>query len=569
MSTHDVLSSILYLLAVTALLVTISKNLGLGSILGLLIAGIIVGPHSPGPILTHKVESIRHITEYGVVLLLFVIGLEMKPKNLWKMRKEVFGLGSAQIILSGILIALYSMFYVSSWKVALLIGFTFTLSSTAFVIQILQDKCEMNTPSGKTSFSILLMQDLAIVPLLALVPILANNSNIQNDNSIFQSFIIAISAILSVIVLGKYLLPKTLDYLTKKRNREAFFVTIMLSIIFSSWIMDYAGLSMALGTFIMGMMLSSSKYHYQLDSVVEPYKGLLMALFFVAVGMSIDIKSILEDPIIIAQHLFVIMILKILVILILMKFMKYNRFDMIKVSTLLAQSGEFGFVLLGSAKALGVINDEIFILSITIISFSMLLTPLLSNYGDKLAHKLSTQEDTNKKDFKIDDSWNGIVIAGYGRVGRLIATMLEQVNVPYIAFDVDTKRVELGEKENRPVYYGELTNYDFISRIGLNNAKAVIVTVDKHHSASKIVSHIRLLFPSLFILSRTKDIKSRDAMIKRGASWAIPESIEGTLYLGSEVLSHLGKSEEDINNLLKFLRKNNYDNIEKLHEAKK
>jgi len=566
MENSELLNSTLYLFAVATLLVALSKRMGLGSILGLLIAGVIVGPYSPGPVLTDKVDSVRHITEFGVVLLLFVIGLEMQPKKLWNMRKEVFGLGSAQIIFSGFLIFLYCTFYTQSWQVALLIGLTFALSSTAFVMQILQEKGQLYTKIGKSGFSILLMQDLAVVPLLALVPILAQKGELSQNHSLLEEIVIVFISICTLILLGKFVIPKVLDYLVKHQNREAFFFSIMLSVIFAAWAMEHAGLSMALGAFIMGMMLSSSKYHYQIQAQIEPYKGLLMTMFFIAVGMSIDISAMMHNPLILIQHLIVILGIKIVALFLLMVYMGYSKSTSISVSFLLSQCGEFGFVLFGSAKALGVIEDELFVAAVTIISFSMLLTPLIVSLGNKLALKLKKEPLKLESTYVPEESWKGVVIAGYGRVGRLVATMLEHANINFIAFDVDSKRVELGQKEGRQVYYGELSELEFLNKIGLERVSAVIVTVDNHHTTSKIISHIRTLYPVLTILSRTRDMKTRDTLLKHGATWAMPESIEGSLRLAAEFLLTQGMPREEVFEILTYFRKDDYEIIREIHQ---
>ncbi|APW65833.1 portal protein [Poseidonibacter parvus] len=567
MTNADLLSSTLYLIVVTTILVTISKRLGLGSILGLLIAGVIVGPYSVGPILTKEVESVRHIAEFGVVLLLFVIGLEMQPKKLWNMRKEVFGLGSAQILFSGFFIFAYAIFYASSLEVAILIGLTFALSSTAFVMQILQEKGELYSPMGKSSFSILLMQDLAVVPLLALVPILAETGNLTDGHAMWQQILIAISLILILLAFGKYVIPGLLDYLAANQNKEAFFFSVILSVVFAAWAMEYAGLSMALGAFIMGMVLSNSKYHYQIQANVEPYKGLLMTLFFIAVGMSIDLNAMMKDPLILIQHLVVIMGIKILVLFLIMLFMGYTRSTAISVSFLLAQSGEFGFVLFGAAKALGVISDEMFVAAVTIISFSMLVTPLLVKVSEKLSIKFDNTPIEIKSAYVPQEEWNGVFIAGYGRGGRLIASMLSHANIPFIAFDIDTKRIELGQKEGRAVYYGELSDLEFLSHIGLSRANAVIVTINNHHASAKIVSHIRNISPGLKIFARSKNMKTRDSLLTHGASWVMPEASEGSLRLAEETLLGVGMLKEDVNDLLTFFRKDDYETIRKHYKG--
>ncbi len=565
MENNDLLSSALYLFAVVAILITLSKSLGLGSILGLLIAGIIVGPFSPGPILTENVSSVRHLTEFGVVLLLFVIGLEMQPQKLWSMRKEVFGLGSAQILVSGFLIFLYATLYADSWQVALLVSLTFALSSTAFVMQILQEKGIVYSVEGKTSFSILLMQDLAVVPLLALVPIVAINGNITSNEPIWQEILIALGSIAALILFGKYLVPKLLDYLAKHQNKDAFFFSVLTSVIFAAWAMEKTGLSMSLGAFIMGMILSSSKYHYQIRAYIEPYKGLLMALFFVAVGMSIDLKEMMNNPFTLLQHLIVIMGIKILALFAIMVLVGYKRSTAISVSFLLAQSGEFGFVVFGAMKAVGAINNEIFIAGITIVSFSMLITPLVVKLSEKLAVKCDTTPIEIKSAYIPETQSQSVVIAGYGEVGRLTATMLEHANVPFVAFDNNAKRVELGEKEGRAVYYGELSHLDFITRIGLEKAQIVIVTIENHHTAANIVSHLRNEYPALRILSRTRNMITRDLLIKHGVSWAMPESSEGALRLAAETLLGIGRSREEVIDILTYFRKNDYETINDLH----
>jgi glutathione-regulated potassium-efflux system protein KefB len=273
------------LLIAASIAVALFKHLGLGSVLGLLVAGIIVGPHSPGPYVTTHVEDVRHLTELGVVLLLFLIGLEMKPGRLWALRRNVFGLGSLQILLSGVVIAAYVAMYQSSWKTALLIGLTLALSSTAFIVQLLQERGEIASRYGSTAFAVLLMQDLAIVPLLALVPILSDTGALSSAVPLWKQVAVVIGMLGLVWGFGRRVVPFALERLSRQNNREGFFLVVMLAVFIAAWAMHQAGLSMALGAFMMGMLLSESRYSLQIQALVEPYKGLLMSLFFVAVGM--------------------------------------------------------------------------------------------------------------------------------------------------------------------------------------------------------------------------------------------------------------------------------------------
>lgn len=420
------LFSTLLLLITVSLTVGISKKLGLGSILGLLTAGVIVGPYSPGPALTSEVDSLRHFAEIGVVLLLFLIGLEMKPKKLWSLRRDVFGFGSLQILISGLIIGGYTWWSTSiSGSVALLIGFTLALSSTAFVIQILQERGEIASRYGRTSFAILLMQDIAVVPLLAILPLLSEQSTLANTTSLWAQLSFVLFMIVAMIGFGKYVVPKLLSYFARERNNEAFVFTVLLSVVFAAWAMEHAGLSMALGAFLMGMTLSESKYSLQIEANIEPYKGMLMSLFFVAVGMSLDLNVVAAQPWYIAQHVFLIMLIKIVVIFVLALIFGHTRENAFRMAFLLAQSGEFGFVLFGAAITLGVINDTIFAIGIAVISISMFLTPFYIKLGEIFAHRASGSGESDTMSIISNEEHHAaIIIAGFGRVGTVVAASL-------------------------------------------------------------------------------------------------------------------------------------------------
>ena len=430
--------SAVILLAVTSVAVALFKHLGLGSVLGLLVAGMVVGPYSPGPYVTTHVEDVRRFTELGVVLLLFVIGLDMKPRQLWALRRQVFGLGSLQILISGALIGAYALTYAASWKTALLDGLTLALSSTAFVMQLLQDRGEVASRHGRTAFGILLMQDLAIVPLLALVPFLSETHVLSQGLPVWKLLSVVFGMLLLLWSFGRYVVPFALERLVRQNNREAFALVIMLAVFLSAWATHEAGLSMALGAFLMGMLLSGSRFNLQIQAHVEPFKGLLLSLFFVAVGMSIDIGAIVAHPLDFSVRVIAILGIKILVLLALCLAFGLTRSVALRVTFLLAQSGEFGFVLFGSAKALGVITDITFAISVGVISVSMLLTPLLVRLGDRLARRQETREGgtgTLPYDLQAEASDVRVIIGGYGRVGHTVAVLLHGSGVPFIAFD--------------------------------------------------------------------------------------------------------------------------------------
>lgn len=561
------LLSALVLLAVTAIMVTISKHMGLGSILGLLIAGIIVGPHTPGPIVTSEVETLRHFTEFGVVLLLFVIGLEMQPAKLWSMRKEVFGLGSLQVIASGVVLGLYMNFFVESMGVAMLLGFTLALSSTAFVMQILQEKGKLNTEHGKNAFAILLLQDLAVVPLLAVLPLLSTQPQTV-DSSWWKTLIDVVFMFALLVAFGRYIIPKALDKVAKQRNKDAFLLLTLLSVVLSAYLMKHAGLSMALGAFLMGMFLSTSRYSFQIESSLEPFKGILMSLFFIAVGMSIDFKAIMNDPWVFSEHVVVILVLKSLVIFALMLAFGASKSGAIKLAFLLNQSGEFGFVLFGAAKALGIIDDQLFVVGIGVISISMLLTPVLYNFGCSIANKLANVSQFSYFNTDNASMEQKVVVAGYGSTGKVIAKMLKSSGIPFMVFDINTNEVALGRKEGFPVFFGDITDLKLLSTIKLDQASMIIVSIDHSLNAIKVVKHIKENYAHIKILARALDIKAMDKMLLAGASWVIAETLESSIRTGEEALSQMAVPADEIAVLLEALRKNEYELIREITKEK-
>ncbi len=572
MQLDSFVASAVLLLVVASLAVALFKRLGLGSVLGLLVAGVVVGPHSPGPAIADvvRVEDVRHFTELGVVLLLFLIGLEMKPKRLWALRREVFGLGSMQIVLSGLAIAAYSSLYAQSWKTALLIGLTLALSSTAFVMQILQERGDITSRHGSTAFAVLLMQDLAIVPLLALVPLLSEQSAIAAV-PLWQQLVIIFGMLSLVWLFGRFVVPFALTRLVRQGNREGFTLVVFLAVFLAAAAMHHAGLSMALGAFLMGMLLSESRFNFQIQAHIEPYKGLLMSLFFVAVGMSIDLSAIADKPLSFSEHVLAIVGLKLVVMYLLGLWFGLGRSVAIRVAFLLAQSGEFGFVLLGSAKALGVISNTTFIVAVATISVSMLLTPLLVRIGDRLAQRAEqralTEGPPERYSFHAEgrESQAHVVIAGYGRVGHTVATILESSGIPYLVFDTNPVHVAQGKSDNRPVYYGDIGDLELLRATHLDRASLVVLTIDHSPSALRAVSHIRVMNPTVPIIARARDLEVSSALLAAGATSAYPEALESSLRLSAEALQMVGVQNEMVGELMSEMRGAGYAPLVREH----
>ncbi|MBD3619033.1 MAG: cation:proton antiporter [Chromatiales bacterium] len=563
-------TSALILLLVTAFAVALFKHFGLGSILGLLVAGIIVGPHSPGPSLTDHVEEVRHFTELGVVMLLFVIGLEMKPSRLWAMRREVLGLGSLQILITGAAIGSYFLLYQERWQAALLIGLTFALSSTAFVLQMLHERGEIASPHGKTAFSVLLMQDIAIVPLLAIVPIMSASGRLSSEVPLWQQILIVLGMLALIGVMGRYVLPWVLDRLARKGNKEGFLLFVIMTVFLAAWAMDMAGLSMALGAFLMGMLLSGSRYRLQVEAAIEPYKGLLMSMFFVAVGMSIDFEALAADPVLFAQHTVVIVAIKFTVLFLLALAFGYAQGLSARVAILLAQGGEFGFVLFGAAKALNVIDDATFVIAVGVISVTMLATPLMVRLGDALGRQVARRRVKDSAPFEpVDAAGEQRVVAlgGYGQVGHAVAVLLHSSGVPFVAFDTDPARVAQGQRDGFPVYFGDISDPDLLEAAHVGRAALVVLTIDKVAASLNAISHIRMRFPNLPIVARGRTLEDVTRLTEEGATHVFPEAMESSLRLGRLALEMIQVPDDEVDELLHDVRSGGYRLVSKESDA--
>ena len=565
------LFSAVWLLIAATLAVGLFNRLGLGSILGLLVAGIVVGPYSPGPVLTDDVDAVRHFTELGVVLLLFLIGTEMRPARLWSMRREVFGLGGLQVLLTGAVIVLFDLLFAPSWQAAVITGMTLALSSTAFVMQILHERGETASPHGSAAFAVLLMQDLAVVPLLALVPILSTQGALSAEVPLWQQFAVVGAMIAVVLGFGLHVVPKVLDRLTRERNREGFFLATLLAVFLSAWAMEQAGLSMALGAFLMGMLLSRSRYQYQIQALVEPYKGLLMSLFFVAVGMSIDLSALAEHPWRLALQVAVIVAIKVAVLFGLGLAFGLGRATATRVAFMLGQAGEFGFVLFGTAKGLGVISSELFVLGATVISVSMMLTPLLIRLGNRLAERLEPIEAQASATEALPvlgepaqaegARARQVVIGGYGRVGHSVGVLLHASGVPIVVLDRDPVRVAQGRADGLPVYFGDIADPHVQAALHLENAALVVLTVDNPRTALRALTHLRNAYPDVPVIARAKDLEGVGHLLSSGATSAFPEILESSLRLGAEALRILGVAGDDVDRLLEGIRSTRYEAI--------
>jgi glutathione-regulated potassium-efflux system ancillary protein KefC len=443
-----------------------------------------------------------------------------------------------------------------------MIGASFALSSTAFVIQMLRDQGEIASAHGQTAFAVLLMQDLAVVPLLAGVPLLADAGTLPAALPLWQQIGKALGMIGLVLVGGRFLVPRALDHLARTHNREAFLLATLAAVLIAATAVERAGMSMALGAFLMGMMLSTSRYSLQIEASLEPHKGLLMSLFFVAVGMSVDLGELALHPVEFALHVLAIIVIKVAVLYALCLGFGTGRGTALKVAFLLAQGGEFGFVLFGAAKALTIIDDRLFVMAVAIISLTMLITPLLARLGNRLARRMPGETPGVAEHLRYsasgDEPAARVVIGGYGRVGHTVGTILTSSGIPYVAFDTNTALVARWRNEGHPVFYGDIVDPLLLATGALQGVDLVVLTIDDQTVAVRAAAMIRSHAPQMTIVARARDLVSCDALFRAGVNTAFPETLEASLRLAAESLQALGVSTGETDLLLHGVRSTDY-----------
>ena len=555
MTETDYLADILILLAVAIIAIPVFQRLRLGSVLGYLAAGAIVGPWGLGFI--DQIEEIRHIAEFGVVFLLFIIGIELQPARLWAMRRMVFGLGTAQVMVTGLVITGLALLFDQPLRVAVIIGFGLALSSTAFGLQILTERGEMGTSHGRTALSVLLLQDLAVVPLLTLVSLLAAETPLLEG--IEFAILEALLVIAGVILVGRFFLSPILRLVATSRTAEVFTAAAVFAVLGTAWLMEEVGLSLALGAFLAGLMMAESHYRHQVIADIQPFRGILLGLFFMAVGMSIDFGLLGRQSILIVGLVLGLLLLKSAINWGLCRIMGISMPDAIRVSLLLSQSGEFGFVLFGLAALSGILPEDLFQVLTLLVALTMATTPLMAKLSEYVNNYLTETADRHDVSTEhIDTDQPHVIIAGFGRVGRRVARILEAGKVPYLAIESDADRVLKGRQDGFSVFYGDASHVDVLKAAGAGQGGVLVCTLDKAVPAVRLVSILRQHYPRIAIHARGRDRQHCEELLKAGATIAISESLEASLQIGGAVLNTMGIFKEDAAALIESLRKEYY-----------
>ncbi|MFC3121891.1 cation:proton antiporter domain-containing protein [Agaribacter flavus] len=550
--------SILVLMLISAVLVWQFKRVRLPPILAYLFAGIFIGPEFLD-LFSDNFDAMHLVAEVGIVFLLFTLGLEFSLAKMVAMRHLVFGVGAGQMLLTTAVFAAIAILMGQDFAAAIVIGGMLALSSTAIVIKTISEKAQLNTSRSQLAISVLLFQDMAVVPFLIVIPLLSDIS----DTSIYLSILLALlKGVIVVAVLlsmGRWLLPRLFNEIASTKTDELFVQTILLVALLAAGLTYAAGLSMALGAFLAGMMLSESQYRYQIEADIRPFRDILMGLFFITVGMQVSLTIVVENWHLILLSIFVIIFIKVVMVKVAAYFYHANDADAWAAGVKLAQIGEFSFVLAALALESGVITEYLSSMLISIGLVSMAITPSMIDKSDWLASKLTKQRVTNEAPDAADISIKpDVLILGYGRVGQSVARMLKLESLNYSVVDSDPVRVHESRAAGECVFYGDAANKSILKKAQLFDVSLTIITFDEHSKALSVISTIRHLVPDMKVIVRTRKDYNAQALYDAGALQVVPEIQEGSLMLISQVLHYSGLPMSRILNRIRNERKKGY-----------
>ena len=534
---------IVVLLGAAVVAVPLFKRIGLGSVLGYLAAGLIIGPF--GLKLVTDSHAILHIAEFGVVMFLFVIGLEMKPSHLWSLRRQIFGLGSLQVILSAVLMTLVSVQFGISWEVAFVSSSGFVLTSTAIVMQVLGERKQLSTRPGQKIVSILLFEDLLIVPLLAIVSYLSPLEKTADAMPWWESAIIAMLALAILVFIGRFILNPVFRILANSKAREVMTAAALFVVLGSALLMEEAGLSMAMGAFVAGVMLSESAFRHQLEADIEPFRGLLLGLFFLGVGMALNLTVVAENWLLIGAGVITLMLTKGLCIYLVARAAKSTHKTAIERALLMAQGGEFAFVLFSTAFNQGVIDETINANMTAVVVLSMVVTPIMLVLYEKFAPK-ATAEELEADEI---DEQHPTLIVGMGRFGQIVNDLLRLSGYATTVVDLNPNMIKGFNEYGIKSYFGDASRREFLIAAGLEQAEVLVIAIDNKEQAENIVHFAREVNPNIKIIARAYDRFSTFALHEAGANEIVRETFDSAVRAGKRALEALGMEPELVKNI--------------------
>lgn len=530
-SMHDV---ILFLSA-AVIAVPLARKAGIGAVLGYLLAGMAIGPW--GLRLINDVEAVLHFSELGVVLLLFIIGLELNPGKLWQMRRPIFGLGALQVLLTAGLLMGLLLLLGFSWQSALISGLGLAMSSTAMGLQLMREYGMTRNDGGQSGFAILLFQDMAVVPVLALIPMLAVGASDTTDWSMIA---IRVGGVAALLLGGRYLLRPLFRMIANTGVREVFTAAALLVVLGTAFLMQAIGLSMALGTFLAGVLLAESEFRHELEIAIEPFKGLLLGLFFISVGMAVNLGILLTDPLWVALMVLVLVSVKTAVLFLVSILFRLRRTSRLQLSVVLSQGGEFAFVLFSAAAASRVIDSQQLALLLVSVSLSMMTTPLLMKLLDRWLAKALNTQTVSEEQPHVEDDEPQVIIVGFGRFGQIVGRLLSANKVRITVLERDPNQVSFLRRYGYKVYYGDATQLELLRAAGAAQADSIVIAADDHEANMQIVHLCQEHFPQLQILARARGRVEAHALLSAGVTLFSRETFSSALELGKKALVTTG-----------------------------
>jgi monovalent cation:proton antiporter-2 (CPA2) family protein len=543
------IASVVILLGAAVVAVPVFKRAGLGSVLGYLAAGLAIGPFGAG--LFSDPMAILHVAELGVVMFLFIIGLEMQPSRLWAMRRDIFGLGLTQVLVSMGLLSLVGLALGYPFAPSLVAGTGFVLTSTAIVMQMLEERGDISAPKGQRIVSILLLEDLAIVPLLALVAFLSPGGEALTLADRAQGIALGLGAIAVLILAGRYLLNPIFSLLAAAQAREVMTAAALLIVLGAALWMQVGGLSAAMGAFLAGVLLSESSYRHQLEADVEPFRGLLLGLFFLAVGMALDLSVVARNWQLILISVVALTLLKMLAIYTVARLFKASHREAVERLVLMAQGGEFAFVLYAAALSVGLINTEENAILTAVIILSMVMTPIFVILHDRLMPKAQVSTDGLPAP---EDDGDAVVLIGFGRFGQVLTQPLLRLGYRLTIIDIDPEQITTARDFGFKVYFGDGTRLDILHAAGVSHARAVVIAVDNQGAAVRIAEMLHHECPLIPVFARSFDRRHSIQLIKAGVENPIRETYESALIMGTTLLRAFGVEDERIEETIADVR---------------
>jgi glutathione-regulated potassium-efflux system protein KefB len=549
------LGHIAALLAAGVVAVPIFRRFQLGSVLGYLAAGLAIGPFGIG--LFREPEVILHVAEFGVVIFLFIIGLEMRPSRLWGLRRDIFGLGAAQVMGAGLLLTLTGMAGGLSLPVAFVAAMGFVMSSTAVIMQMLDERGDLASPRGQRAVSVLLFEDLAIVPLLAVVAVMASVMGLAGEAAppLWRTVGLAVGAVAVVFLAGKYLINPVFRILARYGGREVMTAAALLVVVGAAWLMDLGGLSMAMGAFLAGVMLSESTFRHQLEADVEPFRAILLGLFFLSVGMSLDLGVVLSDWRVVVGGVIAFMAVKAVAIYGVARLFRHREREAVERAVLFAQGGEFAFVLYAAALSTGVFDARVSATMTAIVILSMALTPLTSLAVDRLMPKEDVSPDDADGVDEARDLRERVLIIGFGRFAQVVSQPLLARDVDVSIIDMDVEMIQAAGNFGFKVYYGDGARLDVLRASGAEKAETILVCVDKQETADRIVELVKAEFPLTKLFVRAFDRGHSIRLVQAGVEYQIRETFESALVFGYQVLIDLGFTHDEARETIEDVRR--------------